>query len=781
MTEPTSDRADGGTVAHSAAVRDAWVRATIACAVYAALTVAITWPVAAHLRSALPHDPYDPALTTWILWWNAHTVPLTARWWSAPFFSPMPGALALSEHLLGISLLTTPLQWLGVGAVTSHNLAFLAAFVLTALAAHALVVAVTRRHDAGYVGGCAVAFSAYRIAHVSHVQVLWMFGVPLALLALHRYIATRRPVWLLAFAGAFFDQALANGYLLLQFPVVVLLFIVWFCRSTRDAAAIAAATALTLLALAPIAWGYHHWQSELSLQRRFDEIESFSADITSLLAVGPEARVWAPLSRFDHAEDEFFPGAVVALLVGIGLGAAFRARPGPPQPRSVRFVRAVCLAGAGVATAAVVIWALVGPWTFPRNAASPLLSVRSPQKPATVALMLTLACALSSRRLISARNRGSMFGFYLLAALLMLLFALGPNPRFNGAPIMFHGPYWWLLQLPGFSGLRVPARFGSLFVFSVATAAALAFARLTAHIAVRARTLLAVAAAIVIVVEAWPRMEIAEFPPPLPIGGARTAAAVLELPAGTIEGDTAALFRAMSHRLPLVNGYSGYFPIHYSILRRALEQGDHGVLDALCRGGDLLVAILDASVERWAPIVMRHPRASLIATERPWRLYRITRAPEVREESLGDRLAIATAAASSRQSDVGRLLDAKLDTWWDSGQPQHGGEELTVDLRDESFVTAVRLELGPLPMEYPRGLVVDCAGGDGSWQTCWSGSPGAAAVTAALQDPRTMPITLFIRRSGVRRLRLRQMGSDPVNTWAIAELSVYGTGAAARP
>ena len=108
------------------------------------------------------------------------------------------------------------------------------------------------------------------------------------------------------------------------------------------------------------------------------------------------------------------------------------------------------------------------------------------------------------------------------------------------------------------------------------------------------------------------------------------------------------------------------------------------------------------------------------------------------------------------------------------------GEEITVDLRDESYVTAVRLELGPLPMEYPRAMAVDCAGSDGSWQTCWTGSPAAAALTAALQDPRTMPITLFIGRTGVRRLRLRQLGTDPVNAWAIAELSVYGAPVVAR-
>jgi len=70
---------------------------------------------------------------------------------------------------------------------------------------------------------------------------------------------------------------LSSGYLLLQFPLLIAFFIVWFCRSRRDAMAIAAATVLTALALAPFAWGYYRWQTGLSLQRGYEEIDSFSA------------------------------------------------------------------------------------------------------------------------------------------------------------------------------------------------------------------------------------------------------------------------------------------------------------------------------------------------------------------------------------------------------------------------------------------------------------------------------------------------------------------------
>src|SRR5262245_30899556 len=87
---------------------------------YLALALTLTWPLALHLASVLPHDLGDPVLNTWILWWNAHVVPLSARWWNAPAFWPARGMLALSEHLLGVSLFTTPLQWIGASPTAAY-------------------------------------------------------------------------------------------------------------------------------------------------------------------------------------------------------------------------------------------------------------------------------------------------------------------------------------------------------------------------------------------------------------------------------------------------------------------------------------------------------------------------------------------------------------------------------------------------------------------------------------------------------------------------------------
>ena len=109
------------------------------------LAVAATWPLTASLSSRIPHDPGDPVLNTWILWWNAQSVPLTEAWWDAPFFVPLPGALALSEHLLGISALTTPLQMAGAGPLAAYNVAMLVSYALSGFFAYLLVMRLTAK------------------------------------------------------------------------------------------------------------------------------------------------------------------------------------------------------------------------------------------------------------------------------------------------------------------------------------------------------------------------------------------------------------------------------------------------------------------------------------------------------------------------------------------------------------------------------------------------------------------------------------------------------------
>lgn len=113
---------------------------------YTVLGVAITFPLIFRLSTNVAGDLVDPLFITSLLWWNAHVVPLTERWWNGFAFYPTPGMMAFSDHLIGESLMATPLQWLGLSATTAYNLTLIATFPLCAFAAHLFGYALTKRH-----------------------------------------------------------------------------------------------------------------------------------------------------------------------------------------------------------------------------------------------------------------------------------------------------------------------------------------------------------------------------------------------------------------------------------------------------------------------------------------------------------------------------------------------------------------------------------------------------------------------------------------------------------
>jgi hypothetical protein len=71
-------------------------------------------------------------------------------------------------------------------------------------------------------------------------------------------------------------------------------------------------------------------------------------------------------------------------------------------------------------------------------------------------------------------------------------------------------------------------------------------------------------------------------------------------------------------------------------------------------------------------------------------------------------------------------------------------------------------------------LSVDCSSDRERWSSCWSGSAPALALRGMLDDPTTGALTMHLSARGVRYLRLRQTGADPVVGWAVAELAVFG-------
>jgi hypothetical protein len=653
----------------------------LALAGFVLAAVIYTWPLGRYLTSRIAHDPGDPVLNTWILWWNAQALPFSTRWWDPPIFFPMEGAFALSEHLFGIALFTTPLQWAGVSPVTAANVALILSFALSGYFTYLLTRHLLARSGvsafaitAGAI--CAAlgfAFSPYRAAHLSHLQVLTTQWMPLTLLAMHAYLDSGRRIWLLVAGGAWVVQALSNGYYLLFFPVLAAGWLAWFVdwpRQWRRGLTLLSAFAASSLLLVPGLLHYLVVHRRLGLERNIAEMRMFSGGFRSFLEV-PHALVFWPPGSTLNQELFLFPGVTVVLVVLAVLAARLRRPAG-------------------------------------------YTAVRRPALP-----------------------------FYGLATLVMCWLAFGPSIPEDGWGDGFR-LYTLLAYLPGFGGLRVPARFVMLAYLCLAVAAGLAVARL---MPARPRARVALVAVLLagLALDGWTKPMPLVAPPGRVLLPELPGAAVLELPADDDQVNTAAMFRSIAHRHPLVNGYSGHVPPHYRILTAGLRRGDPTILTTLAARRPLLVSV-SAGLDRdghFQRVVESVPGVESLGVTSAGRLFAIPPQPLPPTPPGGEPLPYTWGEASDE-----------------------------IALLDLGAVRVVRLVEFPLRWHYAvlHGRMEIRASEDGeAWATVWLDWTGGLALRGALENQLEVPLRFTLPDVRARYLRVR-----PLPRVLMHEITVYG-------
>jgi F5/8 type C domain-containing protein len=690
----------------------------LATAGLAALTVAYTWPLAAHLGSAVAHDRGDPLLVTWILWWNTHAVPLTDAWWNAPAFYPSHGVLAFSENLLGLAPITAPIIALTQAPLLGYNAAFLLSYLFSGLGAYGLAFVLTRRHDASFVAALAFAFAPYRLSHTQHLQLLSSYWMPVTIAALHLFLASPKWRWAALFAISWLLQALACGYYLFFLTIFVLLWLAWFAprRLTwRAATRLAVAWGAAGLAIAPVLLGYRAIHAAYGFKRSPVEVLNYSADVAGLWSASPDSLTWRWLHAGVGSESEQFPGLMVLLLLAAGVVIFFRHR---------RSFRMTAEATGGIAVA-------MGE--------------------------------------ASEMKFTSHFAFYALTAVLMWVLSLGPRPTLHARPLGIYGPYALLMNLPGFNGMRVPARLWMVAVLCLGIVAALVISRIEAR---RMRRFAVVAAAIGLLVDGWPRAFPVVAVPPMRITSIE-AHARLGLPVQQNETET--MYGAIVQARPVFNGYSGYTAPQHAAMRDLLEHHDPRILARLAATDPIEIVIESANDidGAWSAYVAGAPGARRVDMTADWTSYAVPRTGALAPgPETGKRLAVAAIATTANVPDINAVLDGDLETRWHSPS-QRGGEIITIDLGRPQFVAAVELCLGAYPGQYPRALVVESSADGIGWSPVSDGGTALETYDAAVRSPREVPITLPVGRGGIRFLRLRQTGTD-TRGWTIVELHVIG-------
>jgi hypothetical protein len=586
-----------------------------ASAWYLVGTLATTWPLALGLTRDIPWDLGDSVLNAWILQWGAdHALAFLggrlsafSGYWSPGIFYPEPLALAYSEHLTAQVVQILPVYAMTGSIILSYNLLFMSTFVLSGLGMFLLVRELTGSARAAFVAGMIYAFSPLRIGQFSHLQVLSAQWMPFVLYGLRRYVDTQRIAPLAGATVALVAQNLSCGYYLLYFPpfaAVYLLVEVARRRRWRDrrmwtriglsAAVVSVVTVAFLLPYAAVrARGFE--------PRALRDIVRFSADVYSYLTTHGSQWLWGRILQiYPKPEGELFPGAVALLLAAVGvlasaarLRAATRSAAGSSHaPRWRRVIVGVLTGVLAVQAAALLAVIATGGVSY-RFA---LLAIRATSvgRPLLVGLAAIIALAwLSPRVRVAARQAcQSPIAFALLALVCAWALSLGPRPESLGRHLADWGPYAWLNDyVPGFDGLRVPARYGVLVTLFLAMLSGYGVRAIE-----RARNVGALALVVVSMVvlaestsapiaingvsplatvrtPSGPLLTGERTPPVYRAVSALPADAVLvEFPFGIEDYELRYMLASAVHRRPLLNGYSGGNPLSYTQNRAVFER-----------------------------------------------------------------------------------------------------------------------------------------------------------------------------------------------------------------
>jgi hypothetical protein len=559
--------------------------AVAATLLYAAVTIGWTWPLALGLARDVPADYGDPLLNCWILAWGA--THLGRGWWSANIFYPHPLALAYSEHLLPQALQIAPLYAVTKNPILCYNVVFLSTFVLSGLGMFLLARELTANRAAAVVAGLAYAFAPYRVGSLPHLQVLSSAWMPFALYGFRRYFVTRRPRALVGAAAAWTLQNLSSGYYLLFFAPVVIVYLAWELATRRrtierrTVTAVALACAAVGVATLPFAVPYAELRGLGFDPRRVADVERFSADVYAYLTADPKLHVWGSIARgFEKSEGTLFPGLVVTVLALVAVGRPFEDRllRGAERPAPHVWLLLV------VAMPAALLLAIMLGWSV----RLPFVKITSVSR----LLMVTAGAALvvlATSREARARCRAWMaspVAVFTMITIFAIAMSFGPDIHTRGRQIAEGNLYaFFYHHVPGFDGLRAPARFGMVVALGLAT---------LASFAIRGTRTAAVAGALIVIESlaapipinqtdtVYKQRDLAPLPDRVAAGDFRdlyrfvaqlpASTAIVELPLGEPAFDVRYMFYSTRHWKPLVNGYSGGAPDDYLLLDQLLRE-----------------------------------------------------------------------------------------------------------------------------------------------------------------------------------------------------------------
>jgi hypothetical protein len=365
---------------------------------------ASTYPLVAMFGSGGRFENNDAYFSVWRVAWMARTLVLDpAHVFDANIFAPHTNTLAYSESTVGLGILAAPVYWTTGNPVAAHNAVVLFAFALSGVCAYSLARRLTNSLPAAVISAILFAGCPYVFGRLSHIHLLFTAGLPLTLLAFHRWIDQPTRARAVALGLALFATSATSGYYGIFAGVMIAFAWVFYAVSRSRwrvvghwTGGLIAAGTWALLML-PLYWP--HWLlRQNQFQRSLDDARLWSADWHSYLASSAWVHRWL-LPLIGQWNDILFPGFVVTLLAGVG-AATLRSKPAGTGRETILFY---------LALAGLAFWLSFGPQAGLYSAmfhAIPLFSwMRAPSRfGVVVVLALSMLAGFGVARVLRRRS-----------------------------------------------------------------------------------------------------------------------------------------------------------------------------------------------------------------------------------------------------------------------------------------------------------------------------------------------------------------------------------------
>ena len=404
----------------------------------------------------------------------------------------------------------------------------------------------------------------------------------------------------------------------------------------------------------------------------------------------------------------------------------------------------------------------------------------------------------------SKTNLKRLAATYGTVAAVSFVISLGPEPSFDGILLTTTGPYDWLLSvIPGFDGLRVPARSAIAVFLGLAVLASIAMRCLVDRLSRRAAITVTVIIMAVIAAEGYHTRRMVPFHPDGPETERATTEWLRQLPPGPaivlpfyertdhVPNTMRSVYATLQHGHPLVNGFSGFSTPLVRYFEDSTKLRDYrqynDVLNGLRAVGVRYVVIHGHRFRNAeeVSILVTAIQNEVEHLENSWFfgtnwIFELKPSDESYElpQNTGSRINRSAfhASASHDQRRLERAFDGDYRTRWTSDSAQAGNESIELRFDQPTDVSHVRLWLRRTDFnDYPRQLLIETTEDGEHWEELYQGRGFPRLLLSLVErlDNFYAHVEVPLPANQSKILRLRQTRSDRVFYWSIHELHLW--------